>query len=240
MTGTVPQPQKALQWTGTLLSTARSEMGVIVESHVPLQQNFTGDQFTLPDNIANTYCSSLGVDQTLELLNHAMQTTHFRTPEVEALIQRCIEENYDFGTALSFIHRFWEKCPNEALFRLDIARKADEELRRKAVNGDFVKKDTPPRRVWDLHTNRVIPYYWADMSVSTDLFAISHSWVDEDARTLLRTPVNGGQWEVPIPNDTTLSRIHIEVLNATWIWAGRQRLASRKPRYVWVDILCLR
>jgi len=126
---------------------------------------------------------------------------------------------------------------------------------------------TPPRRIWDLYSNRVIPY-WALMGnrsskewgrleitwVKTEewvnledldklngynggkkveisprelIFPVSHSWMPEEDRQYVDTPINGHQWPVPIPQGVTLGNVRIELLNL-----GAQ--------YVWLDVLCLR
>ncbi len=42
---------------------------------------------------------------------------------------------------------------------------------------------------------------------------ISHAWVDEKDREDVLTPINGKEWPVPIPKDTDLNLIRIEMLN---------------------------
>jgi hypothetical protein len=48
-----------------------------------------------------------------------------------------------------------------------------------------------------------------------------------DLRHAVDTPINGHQWPVAIPIDTTLDRVRIELLNLG-------------AEYVWLDVLCLR
>ncbi|PBK76415.1 hypothetical protein ARMSODRAFT_863459, partial [Armillaria solidipes] len=85
-----------------------------------------------------------------------------------------------------------------------------------------------PRRVWDLYSNRVVPYWITD----TDYEywwprPISHAWMDEKDRAVMWTPINGYEWPVPIPKDANLNLIRIEMLNF-----GLE--------YAWLDVLCLR
>ncbi|EJD50333.1 hypothetical protein AURDEDRAFT_150132 [Auricularia subglabra TFB-10046 SS5] len=87
----------------------------------------------------------------------------------------------------------------------------------------IVRPNLPPRRVWDLYSNRVVPNY---MAIKLDA-AISHSWMAPQRRQLVRTAINGYEWPVPIPNDTTLERVRVELLNL-------------RMHYVWLDVLCLR
>ncbi len=73
----------------------------------------------------------------------------------------------------------------------------------------------PPRRMWDLEANRVVPYWVArkDKDGSPDIWGISHAWMDNKERGDVMTPINGYKWPVPIPKDANLDLIHIEMLN---------------------------
>ncbi len=90
----------------------------------------------------------------------------------------------------------------------------------------------PPRRVWDLYSNRVVPFWIADELLKSWGFTgvlqpISHAWVDEKNRMDVWTPINGKEWPVPIPKSASLKLIRIEMLNL-----GLE--------YTWLDVLCLR
>ncbi len=56
---------------------------------------------------------------------------------------------------------------------------------------------------------------------------ISHAWVDEKERADVWTPINGYEWPVPVPKESDLNLIRIEMLNL-----GLE--------YAWLDVLCLR
>ncbi len=56
---------------------------------------------------------------------------------------------------------------------------------------------------------------------------ISHAWMEEKDCVNMWTPVNGYDWPVPIPKDTNLDLICIEMLNLG-------------AEYAWLDVLCLR
>ncbi len=104
-------------------------------------------------------------------------------------------------------------------------KRGDREERRQAFVGNrIVKSRLQPRRVWDLYSNRVVPY-WITASYQSRL--ISHPWMDEQDRTTVWTTINGYEWPVPIPKDVDLNLIRIEMLNL-----GLE--------YVWLDVLCLR
>ncbi len=90
----------------------------------------------------------------------------------------------------------------------------------------------PPRRVWDLYSNRVVPFWIADELLKSWGFTgvlqpISHAWVDEKDRMDVWTPINGKEWPVPIPKGASLKLIRIEMLNLG-------------IEYTWLDVLCLR
>lgn len=124
-----------------------------------------------------------------------------------------------------------------------VPEKWDNAVRRTAINdkNQIVRPAIPPRRVWDLYSNRVVPYWTADGSdyrkqqprifrkrtLDLLLSPVSHAWMPSHSRHFVRTPINGYEWSVPIPIDTTLERVRIELLNY-----GLE--------YVWLDVLCLR
>lgn len=94
----------------------------------------------------------------------------------------------------------------------------------------------PPRTVWDLYSNRVLPL-WAiesnpDISANSfqrimPLAAVSHAWSFPEDRDNVLTMINSKKWPVPIPKHTRLADIRIELLNM-------------EAEYVWLDVLCLR
>ncbi|KAK0217709.1 hypothetical protein EDD85DRAFT_894237 [Armillaria nabsnona] len=102
-------------------------------------------------------------------------------------------------------------------------------MRRKALDSNrIVDPWLSPRRVWDLHSNRVVPYWFMDLHFSRSwLQPISHAWMDEKDRAVVWTPINGYEWPVPIPKDVDLNLIRIEMLNLG-------------AEYAWLDVLCLR
>ncbi|KAF8453381.1 hypothetical protein BDZ91DRAFT_668708, partial [Kalaharituber pfeilii] len=91
----------------------------------------------------------------------------------------------------------------------------------------------PPRRLWDLHSNRVLEvklFSRTDGSPVTprmpsSFIAISHSWTTD--MQLWMTPINYYQWAVPLPKGTTFEEIRWEALRAGF-------------SYCWLDVLCLR
>ncbi|KAK0458746.1 uncharacterized protein EV420DRAFT_1308249 [Desarmillaria tabescens] len=115
---------------------------------------------------------------------------------------------------------------------------ADREMRRKALVGNrIINPMLQPRRVWDLYSNRVVPWWCTGLGSSSCgdwkwkwpgmLRPISHAWVDEKDRVDVQTPINRYEWPVPIPKDTSLNLVRIEMLNL-------------QVEYGWLDVLCLR
>ncbi|KAK0457576.1 uncharacterized protein EV420DRAFT_1309817 [Desarmillaria tabescens] len=91
------------------------------------------------------------------------------------------------------------------------------------VEKNILDGDVPPRRVWDLHANRVVPWWVARKCP----WPISHAWVDDKDLKREMSPINGYQWPVPMPKDADLNLIRIEMLNFG-------------AEYIWLDVLCLR
>ncbi len=93
------------------------------------------------------------------------------------------------------------------------------------VHDRITTRLVPPRRVWDLHANRVVPY-WVVNGYPWQ-WGISHAWVDEKDHVDAMTPINRYEWSMPMPKDTNLDLIRIEMLNLG-------------ADYAWLDVLCLR
>ncbi|KAK0466471.1 hypothetical protein IW261DRAFT_1521966 [Armillaria novae-zelandiae] len=129
----------------------------------------------------------------------------------------------DFGTAYAYLRPYLNK-PSIVPSRLATRKDEDRRMRRSVlVDGRITTRHVPPRRVWDLYANRVIPYWVAHKHP----WGISHAWVDEKDRIDVMTPINGCEWPVPMPKDANLNLIRIEMLNLG-------------AEYAWLDVLCLR
>ncbi|KAK0219529.1 hypothetical protein EDD85DRAFT_915569 [Armillaria nabsnona] len=154
------------------------------------------------------------------------------TPSLSSLLNECIEKNDDFGTAYARLRPVWNTHGNSNMQNeLHRHEENDREQRQKAVVGNWiVDPDFPPRRVWDLYSNRVVPWWIIDRSsIPTwrQPKPISHAWVDEKDRVDVWTSINGKEWPVPIPKGASLELIRIEMLNLG-------------VEYTWLDVLCLR
>lgn len=197
------------------------------ETPVLLQRQYRG-WGVLANDIANRPCSSFGITRLLDALNRVFGTKDtLDTPFIRPLVQRCIDESLDFGTAYGHLRTRWHLKDFEST--ATYWRGRDQQSRADALEGDRVVNPlVSPRRVWDLYSNRVLPYWVMNSRpVPSDLWAISHSWAPVANRQDVLTDINGRKWPVPIPKDTTLERVRIELLNLG-------------AEYVWLDVLCLR
>ncbi|SJK99160.1 uncharacterized protein ARMOST_02448 [Armillaria ostoyae] len=199
---------------------AYDESGRAESVPVLKQQAYTGR--VLPSSVANTPCIDLGVDGMLEKLNLPVYTSESH------LYQACKEfvtENRDLGTAYAHLRpHLHDIIVNGHASNAMKAKEDDRAMRQNMlVKRKILDGDVPPRRIWDLHANRVVPW-WVARKVP---WAISHAWVkDMDLRSEM-TPINGCKWPVPMPKDADLNLIRIEMLNLG-------------AEYIWLDVLCLR
>ncbi|KAK0479163.1 hypothetical protein IW261DRAFT_1399541 [Armillaria novae-zelandiae] len=221
-----------------LSETGRAELTI----SVPKQRSYTGNKPVISSALADTPCSDLDTDGVLEKLN-ATLSTHYslgsevicsgRETALHSILQPYVARNDDFGTVYSHLRRFWYHYDVTKIeHALRVGEKRDREMRKKVlVRGRITRSNVPPRRVWDLCANRVVPIWVADNASEpwerTRVWAISHAWVDENDRTSVMTPINGYEWPVPMPKDANLDLIRIEMLN-------------HGAQYAWLDVLCLR
>ncbi|KAK0457546.1 uncharacterized protein EV420DRAFT_502406 [Desarmillaria tabescens] len=199
---------------------AYDETGQAENVPVLKQRAYTGR--ILPSSVANIPCVDLGVDGILEKLNVPVCTLE------SYLYQACkdfVTENRDLGTAYARLRpHLYNIITHGHASDAEKARKDDEDMRRNMlVQKKILDGDIPPRRVWDLVANRVVPWWVARKFP----WAISHAWVEDKDIKSEMTPINGYEWPVPIPKDTDLNLIRMEML-------------SLGAEYVWLDVLCLR
>ncbi len=143
---------------------------------------------------------------------------------LHSILESYISLDDDFGTAYAHIRPYWLGLPN-ITYQPRIHEACDREIRQKAsINSRITKGNIPPRRVWDLYANRVVPFWVVGHRYP---WAISHAWMEERERTDVWTHINAYEWPVPIPKDANLDLIRIELLNLG-------------AEYVWLDVLCLR
>ncbi|PBK68814.1 hypothetical protein ARMSODRAFT_1019394 [Armillaria solidipes] len=196
---------------------------------VPLQQAYTGREPVISSRLADTPCATLGIQGLLDQLNTTFGTSYsLDTPSLSSLLEDCITNNYDFGTTYGRLRQIWytDKWSTGVQHILCKWEEKDREMRQKALIGNqIINPRLQPRRVWDLCSNRVLPW-WA-VGMHNRPLPISHGWMDEKHRVNVWTPINGYEWPVPIPRDANLDLIRIEMLNLG-------------AEYTWLDVLCLR
>ncbi|KAK0209646.1 hypothetical protein IW262DRAFT_1468572 [Armillaria fumosa] len=215
------------------IETGRAESSI----KVPKQRSYTGRSPVISSSLADTPCTTLGIEGVLGRLNATLGTSHILTPSLSSLLNVCIEKNNDFGTAYARLRRVWNIYGNSKFDMQNELRRCEEndkERREEAFVGNrIVDPHLPPRRVWDLYSNRVVPSWITDASqapqfmIITKVVPISHAWVDEKDRVDVWTLINGKKWPVPIPKGVSLELIRIEMLNMG-------------VEYAWLDVLCLR
>ena len=195
----------------------------------PLQMQFEGTG-AISDKEANRLCRQLGEEDMLCKLNQFLGTLYEMDDSLKTLLSIFVEDqSMDFGTAYGHLRRGWFGDVSKLQSRLSRAQRQHEGLRRDATkDGLIVNPRIPPRRVWDLYSNRVLPF-WVLLSsdIPSNLWAVSHSWVCDEERDYVWTEINGSEWPVPIPDDVGLEQVRIELLNLG-------------AEYVWLDVLCLR
>ncbi len=146
------------------------------------------------------------------------------TCSLSTVLEDYIGKGYDFGTVYGRLRPFWYLDLTNIEDKLQACEEWDLQMRREVlVNNKIISPLIPPRRVWDLYSNRVVPWWVARRYP----WAISHAWMDEEDRMAEDTPINGYEWPMPMPRDADLDLIRIEMLN-------------NGAEYVWLDVLFLR
>ncbi|KAK0499361.1 hypothetical protein EDD18DRAFT_849519 [Armillaria luteobubalina] len=197
------------------------------ESTIPAvkQRSYTGRK-VIPSAVANTLCADLGVEGVLEKLN-AILGTSYTLDSVISVLNPYIAQGFDFGTTYAYLRPFWDDV-HTIEHKLRTRENEDREMRQNVlVDGKITTAIVPPRRVWDLYANRVVPY-WVALSLGRERwYGISHAWVGDEDRISIMTPINENEWSVPMPKHGSLDLVRIEMLNVG-------------AEYAWLDILCLR
>ncbi|KAK0245325.1 hypothetical protein EDD85DRAFT_757942, partial [Armillaria nabsnona] len=192
-----------------------------------IQRAYTGPKPVIPSSLADTPSASLGIDGLMKTLNSTLGTKYDLTPSLSSLLEVYISKEYDFGTVYGYLRPIWFDCDlNNVQDSLRTSEATDLEIRQKAVVYGQITQEglrMPPRRVWDLFSNRVVPW-WVALHTP---WGISHAWLDASRRKKVDTPINRHEWPVPIPKDANLDLIRIEMLNLG-------------AEYAWLDVLCLR
>ncbi|KIP07167.1 hypothetical protein PHLGIDRAFT_13386 [Phlebiopsis gigantea 11061_1 CR5-6] len=206
------------------------------ESIPPLQRVHKSPH-AIPSEIADKHFST--TKTLLDELNAIFRTACAGgSGYLDRYLSNCIKQGWDVGTVYGYLRPWWHSYTmGDYTFRqiqeqMDLSETYDSAVR---TNVGILRRignvHMPPRRVWDLYSNRVLPYRALRsselLSIPDNLWAVSHSWVAESERHKTLTSINGFQWPVPIPVDITLEQVRVELLNMG-------------AEYVFLDVLCLR
>ncbi|KAK0457325.1 uncharacterized protein EV420DRAFT_520690 [Desarmillaria tabescens] len=197
------------------------------ESPIPVlkQRFYTGRKSVIPSSLANVLCADIGIDELLEKLNTILGTSYtLENRPLSSLLENYIAKGYDFGTVYAHLRPVWYNDLTTIENHLRTCEARDREMRQDVLaNNRIITTMMPPRRVWHLYSNRVVPWWIAHQWPR----AISHAWMEEKDCADVQTPINGYRWSVSIPKGVNLNLIRIEMLNLG-------------AEYVWLDVLCLR
>ncbi|PBK69878.1 hypothetical protein ARMSODRAFT_1018618 [Armillaria solidipes] len=229
--------------------TGQAESSIVV----PKQRAYTGTKPVISSHLADTPCVTLGVRGLLDRLNSTLGTSYaMDTPSLSSLLEDYIAKDWDFGMVYGHLRRAWytRNCQSTIRDTLREWEEKDGKMRRKALAGNqIIEPHLRPRRVWDLYSNRVVPWWCTGLnkeSTRNRLIEprrprpISHAWMDEKDLVNVWTPINGYEWPVPIPKDASLKLIRIEVLNINFLEVDHDLEADMDTEYTWLDVLCLR
>lgn len=199
-------------------------------SDIPLQHHHSGP-LAIPYSVANQIYPQ--PDILLDNLNEILGTTYdLSRPGLAACLQEFLDARCDFGQIYGRLRPWWFIGNFERMSTLMYNRKEqDAALRQNAIVGHcIIEPRMPPRRVWDLYSNRVLPFHALrvedPLTVPDSVWAVSHSWQGEKQRPRI-TRINDEAWPVPLPEGVELGDVRIELLNMG-------------AEYVFLDVLCLR
>ncbi|KAK0491769.1 hypothetical protein EDD18DRAFT_1358557 [Armillaria luteobubalina] len=201
--------------------TGHAESSIVV----PYQRSYTSRNPVITSLFANTRSIDLSVTKLLAMLNFTLGTSYtLDDTYLSSLLENCITKYDDFGTCYGHLRSVWFNDLTGIEDELRTREALDRHMRKDVLVGRrIVNRRVPPRRVWDLYSNRVVPW-WV---VRRYPLGISHAWMEKEDRVDVLTPINGREWPVPIPKDADLDLIRIEMLNLG-------------AEYAWLDVLCLR
>lgn len=191
------------------------------------QRRFTSRKPVISAHCADQSCSELAIDDVLRQLNVILGTTYPLDDTIVSLLKSLMHKHPDLGTVFAYVRPLWYDDLSSIEEELHNREEEDRRIREKALEGDIIKdNEVPPRRVFDLYSYRVVPWWVAAMLIGLPR-AVSHAWMDKKDRESVWTHINGKQWPVflPLGIDSCL-------LRNEWFNEGCQ--------YVWVDVFCLR
>lgn len=209
------------------------------------------------------------MDLLLSLINCDTKSRRdFFGATVQTDIDIVLRDNLDLGTACALLFPRWEYLkychdrtvmaanvnvywPEVMEVKNELDRERDRQVSRKeneSINHIQTPYTIMPRRLWDLHSNRVVEFNMlqAQLKVAQacvrdsripempNFWAISHSWAAPDDRVNAETSINNYLWPVPLPRGIELEDVRRELA----VIFGRK--ADPWGHYVWLDVVCMR
>ena len=182
-------------------------------------QRFHTSPWAIPSEIADIKCEGMQPLDLLAQLNAIFGTniTSAKDVDLEGCLAEFIVDSCDVGQVYGYLRPYWFSglTFGEIQEQITLRKAYDLQLRQGAINGDrIINPSIPPRRIWDLYSNRVLPYYALPQpAIPRTLWAVSHSWVAGPNLQKVHTPINAFAWPVPIPKEASLDQVRIELLN---------------------------
>ncbi len=169
------------------------------------QRFYCRNKLVISSTLANISCADLGINVVFETLNTVLGTSYELMAPITSVLLSYIAQKADFGTVYAHLHWQWVQ-DFSAIASMETLSLLAQERERNALVDDRIKtRHVPPRRIWDLYANWVVPY-WV---VHSFPWGISRAWMDEKDLVDVWTPINRHEWPVPIPKDANLDLIRL-------------------------------
>ena len=205
----------------------------------------------------------------LSHLNTIFRTAFTLTPEVRVCLVGFIDDGCDLGLVYGYLRPWLPHIRTDHQFAqlprlIQARRQADSELRSKAIDSNRITtRRIPPRRIWDLYANRVLPFY-AVASTSSDIAEITKTKWDltsytrrftneNDAglspRSITDVPDNiwavSHSWVAAPDRQSVLTTVNgkawrVPIPRKTTLKDIRAELLLLGAEKVFLDVLCLR
>ncbi|EKM53725.1 uncharacterized protein PHACADRAFT_260214 [Phanerochaete carnosa HHB-10118-sp] len=141
----------------------------------------------------------MDVGELLKTLNDVFGTNHpLGAPGLQKCLEHFLRTPPDFGEVYGLLRGYWQSDFSQLLSTIARKRAHDEKMRQDVLHGDYIRNSNMrPRRVWDLYSNRVLPFFTLPphscKDIPDNVWTVSHSWVHGDALVKVSTPINGKQ-----------------------------------------------
>ncbi len=102
------------------------------------------------------------------MLNTILNTSYtLHMAGIHSLLGAFITKDSDFGTSYACLRPFWYRHDfTDVEDELRTCEERDSKMREHVlVNKRIINEMLPPRHVWDLYSNRVVPW-WADVNIT--------------------------------------------------------------------------